>query len=714
MATLLPALFIAFGQLEYLHPAWLASVGGGIVGFTLLMPIYAWSLGDVRWLCGAYALVNLIGLATWPLAWTTPATAEHSPWLWMSLGVAAVCAAMATTVPIGFGYTVLAALTFGFVRMTRSGGDLDALEAMQDVLTLLVLPAALLLLIQFFANAVDELDTTTADSQRVEADLAIDEALNEQRTVLDGIVHDRVMTTLVAAVQTDQSRAEVADLAQTAVDALASAGAATDAGQPLTPQQLGRLIEDMVESVCPQAQVVVDPESEEFLVSPEIVSVLGQATREAALNVTRHAEAENVTITIGARTDGGGQQVRVDVRDDGKGFDPASLPANRFGIRVSMNDRMKHIGGSMQITSRIGEGTLVSLLWTGRERTGDAMSRRRVSEAVRSVLRVELFLFLVWLVVGVQVLVGLLAAETGDAGPLSFGALGLALVATGVALRRAGERRISTVEAILVVACLSVISQLMHDATPHAALAGNSAWHGAVVMVLLITVLVRGQRAIAWAGLGIFLIQTFLWTYRDPFGLYVFLEVAFGPVLWLVLATLVLRGVRGIGEQLVRVRSSSRQNTRAMAESFSKLVLREVWLTELRDQIGPLLTNLADPSHQLSAEEREACRVLEGRLRDSLRAGNLISQGVSDAIQAARERGVEVVLVDNRGSKLPEAVRRATLRRLEQLVRASTKGRIVARTAPEGYAEAVTILQVDAERNLTTIDEAGTVTVRKT
>ncbi len=131
-------------------------------------------------------------------------------------------------------------------------------------------------------------------------------------------------------------------------------------------------------------------------------------------------------------------------------------------------------------------------------------------------------------------------------------------------------------------------------------------------------------------------------------------------------------------------------------------------------QIGPLLQSLADPTHQLSADERDACRVLEGRLRDALRAGNLVSQGVSDAIQAARGRGVEVVLVDNRGSKLPEAVRRTTLRQLEQLVRSSTSGRIVARTAPEGYAEAVTILQVDAERNLTTIDESGTVTVRKT
>lgn len=715
VAVILPALFMALGQLPHLHPLWLVTVGGGIVGFSLLMPIYAWSLGDVRWLCGAYAVVNLVGLATWPLAWMSPVKAEHSPWLWMCLGVAAVCAAMATTVAVGFGYTVVAALVFGGVRMTRSGGDLDALEAMQDVLTLLVLPTALLLLIQFFANAVDELDATTADSQRVEADRAIDRALNQQRTVLDAIIHDRVMTTLVAAVQTDQPRGEVAALARTALDAVAEAGAPTDQGQSLTPHQLARLIEDMVEAVCPQAEVGVDAGSVGFLVSPSVASVLGQAAREAALNVTRHAEAENVTIEVSARMDRGDQQVRVVIRDDGKGFDPAELPEDRFGIRVSMTERMSNIGGTVDIESKPGDGTTVSLLWIGRPQgPADRISRRRASEALRSVLRVELFLFLVWLVVGIQVLVGLLGAQTTGADPVVLGAFGLALVATAIALHRAGERRISTVEAGLVVLCLTAISFLMNQMVQNSPMAAYGTWHSSVIMVLLITVLVRGRRALAWLGLAIFLVQAAAWTYRNQFGPAVFIDVAFGPLLWLVLATLVLRGVRSIGEQLVRVRSTSLQNTQAMAESFSRLVLREVWLTELRAQIGPLLQSLADPTHQLSAEERDACRVLEGRLRDALRAGNLVSQGVSDAIQAARGRGVEVVLVDNRGSKLPEAVRRTTLRQLEQLVRSSTSGRIVARTAPEGYAEAVTILQVDAERNLTTIDESGTVTVRKT
>ena len=162
LVSLLPALFVALGQIPFLHPGWLGVIGGGVVGFSLLMPVYAWSQGDIRWLCGAYALVVLVGLATWTGAWTGPTLQGPPPWLWVCVGVAGVCAAMATTVVIAFGYTAATALTFGAVRMTKSGGDLDALFAMQDVLNLLVLPTALLLLIQFFDRAVNELDATTA------------------------------------------------------------------------------------------------------------------------------------------------------------------------------------------------------------------------------------------------------------------------------------------------------------------------------------------------------------------------------------------------------------------------------------------------------------------------------------------------------------------------------------------------------------------------
>ena len=57
LAILVPALFISLNQLPYLHWIWLVLVGGSIVGFSLLMPVYAWQLvmfggcrGRTRWL----------------------------------------------------------------------------------------------------------------------------------------------------------------------------------------------------------------------------------------------------------------------------------------------------------------------------------------------------------------------------------------------------------------------------------------------------------------------------------------------------------------------------------------------------------------------------------------------------------------------------------------------------------------------------------------
>ena len=82
---------------------------------------------------------------------------------------------------------------------------------------------------------------------------------------------------------------------------------------------------------------------------------------------------------------------------------------------------------------------------------------------------------------------------------------------------------------------------------------------------------------------------------------------------------------------------------------------------------------------------------------------------------AARLRGIDVTLIDNRGSSLGEAVRRAAVRHLVDMVTNATSGRIVARTAPEGYDEAVTIVQADANGStLTKVLNDGTIVVSQT
>jgi signal transduction histidine kinase len=49
------------------------------------------------------------------------------------------------------------------------------------------------------------------------------------------------------------------------------------------------------------------------------------------------------------------------VRDEGKGFDPDDVPADRRGIADSIRGRIRRHGGTVTILSAPGEGTEVQL-----------------------------------------------------------------------------------------------------------------------------------------------------------------------------------------------------------------------------------------------------------------------------------------------------------------------------------------------------------------
>jgi signal transduction histidine kinase len=54
-------------------------------------------------------------------------------------------------------------------------------------------------------------------------------------------------------------------------------------------------------------------------------------------------------------------RVEVFVRDRGRGFEPATVPADRRGIAESIVGRMARHGGRARIHSTPGEGTEVEL-----------------------------------------------------------------------------------------------------------------------------------------------------------------------------------------------------------------------------------------------------------------------------------------------------------------------------------------------------------------
>ena len=89
---------------------------------------------------------------------------------------------------------------------------------------------------------------------------------------------------------------------------------------------------------------------------PRIETELYRMAQEALSNVARHAQASLASIEV-RRTEG---EVRCEIRDDGRGFDPAvaTAPGGRRGLGLDgIRERLAPLGGALEIRSRPGGGT---------------------------------------------------------------------------------------------------------------------------------------------------------------------------------------------------------------------------------------------------------------------------------------------------------------------------------------------------------------------
>jgi signal transduction histidine kinase len=76
--------------------------------------------------------------------------------------------------------------------------------------------------------------------------------------------------------------------------------------------------------------------------------------QESLTNIGRHAEASAVRISI-ERID---TQYILEVRDNGRGFDPAIRKKKSFGL-VGIRERALMLGGDLNIRSAAGRGAAV-------------------------------------------------------------------------------------------------------------------------------------------------------------------------------------------------------------------------------------------------------------------------------------------------------------------------------------------------------------------
>jgi signal transduction histidine kinase len=100
-------------------------------------------------------------------------------------------------------------------------------------------------------------------------------------------------------------------------------------------------------------------ESDDAPPDASVVAKIGlyRVLQEALSNAARHAAGADIEVRLA----GSGDDVRLDVRDRGPGFDPATIRADALGL-AGMRERAELLGGSFSIGSREeGRGTWVSL-----------------------------------------------------------------------------------------------------------------------------------------------------------------------------------------------------------------------------------------------------------------------------------------------------------------------------------------------------------------
>lgn len=119
-------------------------------------------------------------------------------------------------------------------------------------------------------------------------------------------------------------------------------------------------VEELAENFCQEHKLEYSfRNTEEPKPLADAVKVLlYRSIREMLINIAKHAKANRVKIVISRA----GDDIEITIDDDGRGFEPSVLNGRSKGLGLfSVRERLRHIGGKLEIRSKRNNGTRVTL-----------------------------------------------------------------------------------------------------------------------------------------------------------------------------------------------------------------------------------------------------------------------------------------------------------------------------------------------------------------
>jgi signal transduction histidine kinase len=197
---------------------------------------------------------------------------------------------------------------------------------------------------------------------------ALEERQRLARELHDAVTQTLFSATLIAEVlpriwerNQQQGRERLIELHELNKGALAEMRALLLELRPnvLAEAELSDLLQQLADSITGRARVPVRLRIEgETELSPEVKVALYRIAQEALNNVAKHAGASQAMVNLSCENGA----LKLQVSDDGQGFDPASIPPERLGIGI-MHERAAKIGAELSIESHAGHGTCLTVVW---------------------------------------------------------------------------------------------------------------------------------------------------------------------------------------------------------------------------------------------------------------------------------------------------------------------------------------------------------------